>query len=115
MLPSNKPGIQFPNGTVKKTWAFSCPRTGDDIKIEEVFQQADLKLAVLSSFMWDTEWLFSKLDISRTRFMLIMEGKEESTVSSSKFCAICLWLLVTIYICFSYYFAHLSSQKCQRT
>ncbi|RJE25678.1 tyrosyl-DNA phosphodiesterase domain-containing protein [Aspergillus sclerotialis] len=79
VLPSNKPGIQFPNGAVKKTWAFSCPRTGDDIKIEEVFQQSDLKLAVLSSFMWDTEWLFSKVDIFRTRFLLVMEAKEEST------------------------------------
>lgn len=80
--PSNKPGIQFPNGAVKKTWAFSCPRNGDDIKIEEVFQQSDLKLAVLSSFMWDTEWLFSKLDVSRIRFLLIMQAKEENTVSS---------------------------------
>ncbi|RMJ22803.1 hypothetical protein PHISP_06325 [Aspergillus sp. HF37] len=75
--PSNKPSIQFPKETVKKAWAFGCPRVGDDIKIEEVFQQSDLELAVLSSFMWDMEWLFSKLDTRRTRFLMIMQAKEE--------------------------------------
>ena len=79
--PSNQPGIQFPEGIVKKTWAFGCRRAGDDIKIEEVFQQSDLELAVLSSFMWDTDWLFSKMNISKTRLLLIMQAKEEYIVS----------------------------------
>lgn len=91
--PSNKPGIQFPTGTIKKTWAFGCPRVGDDIKIEEVFQPSDLELAVLSSFMWDMEWLFSKLDTRRSRFLLVMQAKEEYTVSSQ------LSLLVLLFLC----------------
>lgn len=66
---------------MKKTWAFLNERKGDDIKIEEVLQKSDLELAVLSSFMWDMDWLFSKLDIRRTRFILIMQAKEEATVS----------------------------------
>ncbi|KAL1868978.1 hypothetical protein Plec18167_007980 [Paecilomyces lecythidis] len=77
--PSSTPSIQFPKGVVKKTWALGCPRDGSDIKIEEVFQKSDLELAVLSSFMWDMEWLFSKFDTRNTRFLLVMQAKEEET------------------------------------
>ncbi|KAI9934072.1 hypothetical protein MW887_005145 [Aspergillus wentii] len=78
-MPSSTPSVQFPTGVVKKTWAFLQERSGDDIKIEEVFQKSDLELAVLSSFMWDMEWLFSKADTRKTRFLLLMQAKEEST------------------------------------
>lgn len=61
-------GLQFPRGTVKKTWAFGYPRVGDDIKVEEVFQKQDLSLAVLSSFQWDVEWLLAKIN---TRSMVV--------------------------------------------
>ena len=81
-IPSPTPSVQFPNGVVKKTWAFGCRRQGDDIKIEEVFQKSDLQLAVLSSFMWEMEWLFSKLNTAKTRFYLVMQAKDESTVSA---------------------------------
>ena len=54
--------LVYPSGTVKKTWAFGYPRTGDDIKLEEVLQRQDLNLAVLSSFQWDVEWLLAKID-----------------------------------------------------
>ncbi|KAF7174921.1 hypothetical protein CNMCM7691_005389 [Aspergillus felis] len=77
--PSRTPAVQFPKGVVKKTYAQYCPRTGDDITIEEVFQSSDLELAVLSSFLWDMEWLFSKLDTKRTRFHLVMQAKDELT------------------------------------
>lgn len=80
-LPSTKSGVQYPNGTVKKTWAFSCPRQNDDIKIDEVFQKSDVELAVLSSFMWDTEWLFSKFDTRKTRLLMVMQAKDSLTVS----------------------------------
>lgn len=79
--PSSTPSIQFPKGTVKKTWAFRCPRNGDDIKIEEVLQCVDLELAVLSAFQFDMEWLFTKFQASKTRFMLMMQAKDEITVS----------------------------------
>lgn len=78
--PSSTPSVQFPTGVVKKTWNRHCPRNGDDIKIEEVFQASDLELAVLSSFMWDMEWMFSKMETKSTRFLLVMQAKEESTV-----------------------------------
>ncbi|KAL1959360.1 hypothetical protein VTO42DRAFT_2163 [Malbranchea cinnamomea] len=70
-------GIQYPHGAVKRTWAYGCNRN-NDIKIEEVLQKSDLSLAVLSSFLWDMDWLFSKMDISKTRFLLVMGAKEEA-------------------------------------
>lgn len=78
--PTATPSIQFPTGAVKKTWNTNSPRTGEDITIEEVLQSSDVELAVLSSFMWDTEWLFEKFNIPKTRFIMIMQAKEESTV-----------------------------------
>lgn len=78
--PTTRPSVQFPSSVVKKTWHRNSPRKGDDIKIEEVFQAEDLQLAVLSSFMWDMEWLFTKLNTRSSRFLLIMQAKEESTV-----------------------------------
>ncbi|KAJ5826138.1 tyrosyl-DNA phosphodiesterase domain protein [Penicillium riverlandense] len=77
--PTARPVPQWPLGAVKKTHVSGIPRKGNDITIEEVFQRADLELAVLSSFMWDMEWLFSKLDTQRTRFILVMQAKEEET------------------------------------
>lgn len=78
--PTSTPSVQFPAGVIKKTWNANARRIGNDIKINEVFQASDLELAVLSSFMWDMDWLFSNLDTKKTRFLLIMQAKEESTV-----------------------------------
>jgi hypothetical protein len=79
--PTAKPLMQYPLGLVKKTHVAKKLRTGNDITIEEVLQSADLNVAVLSSFMWDIEWLFSKFDTRKTRFILMMGAKEEATVS----------------------------------
>ena len=68
----------FPRGTVKKTWAFGCPRTSEDIKLEEVLQRQDLNLAVLSSFQWDVEWLLAKID---TRSMSVWNLRQGVPVS----------------------------------
>ncbi|KAL2124163.1 hypothetical protein VTJ04DRAFT_528 [Mycothermus thermophilus] len=69
--------VPFPRGLVKKTWAFGQPRRGDDIKIEEVLQKGQLQLAVLSSYQWDEEWLLSKIDISRTKLILVAYAADE--------------------------------------
>ncbi|KAJ9638859.1 hypothetical protein H2199_006719 [Coniosporium tulheliwenetii] len=75
----NKPRspLQYPRGVVKKTWAFGHERS-NDIKIEEVLQRADLKLAVLSAFQWDMDWLFRKIDIKITNVILVMQAKEKA-------------------------------------
>ncbi|MCJ1463339.1 hypothetical protein MMC07_001946 [Pseudocyphellaria aurata] len=70
-------GPTFLDGVVKKTWAYGHERE-DDIKIEEVLQSTDLKLAVLSSFQWDIEWLLGKLKRS-TLLIFVMQAKEDST------------------------------------
>jgi len=54
-------GLQYPNGVIKRTWAFGFPRDGDEIKIEEVIQKQNLELAILSAFQVDVEWITSKL------------------------------------------------------
>ncbi|KFZ20192.1 hypothetical protein V502_03291 [Pseudogymnoascus sp. VKM F-4520 (FW-2644)] len=78
-------GIQYPHGVVKQTWAFGFPRSGD-IKIEEVLQKTDLDLAVLSSFQWDQEWILSKLNMARTKLILVAQavrGDEQEEVRKS--------------------------------
>ncbi|KAH8799021.1 hypothetical protein F5882DRAFT_348765 [Hyaloscypha sp. PMI_1271] len=73
----NLSGIQYPDGTVKKTWAFGYDRKGDDIKIEEVLQSSDLELAVLSSFQIDADWVMSKLDV-KTKVVWVLQAKDEA-------------------------------------
>ncbi|UKZ79342.1 hypothetical protein TrVFT333_007093 [Trichoderma virens FT-333] len=73
--------LQYPNGTVKRTWSRGCARTGEEITIEEVFQKDQLELAVLSSFQWDEEWMMSKLDIRRTKILLLAFAKDEAQPS----------------------------------
>lgn len=76
--------IQYPRGVVKQTWAFGFPRSGD-IKIEEVLQKNDLDLAVLSSFQWDQEWILSKLNMARTKLILVSQAVRGDEVSLYSF------------------------------
>jgi hypothetical protein len=73
------PGIHFPDGTVKKTWAYGYPRR-DDIKIEEVLQKDDLELAVLSAFQWNEEWILRKLNMSKTKVICVVQAENEEQV-----------------------------------
>ncbi len=65
---------------MKKTWVYGQARLGDDIKIEEVLQKTQLELAVLSSFQWDEDWLMSKVDITRTKLILVAFAADEAQV-----------------------------------
>ena len=69
--------VQYPNGIIRRTWALGHDRS-NDIKIEEVLQPDTLRIAVLSAFQWDTDWLLTKIDASKTRFILVMQAKEEA-------------------------------------
>lgn len=75
------PRLPFPHGVVKRTWAFGQPRHADDIRLEDVLQKSRLELAVLSSFQWDEEWLFSKIDVARTKVVLVAFAVDEKQVS----------------------------------
>lgn len=72
-------GLQYPHGTIKKTWAFGYVRV-DDIKIEEVLQKHTLTTAVLSAYQWDVEWLLRKLNLTKTKLVMVMQAKDEATV-----------------------------------
>jgi hypothetical protein len=68
--------IQYPKGTIKRTYARYHERE-NDIKIEEVLLKEHLRLAVLSSFQWDNEWLATKVDFSKTKVVLAAAAKTE--------------------------------------
>lgn len=72
-------GPVFLEGTVKKTWAFGHERNGNDIKVEEVLQKDDLRLAVLSSFQWDIDWLLAKINTRSTNVTLVMQANDQAT------------------------------------
>lgn len=74
-------GLPYPHGVVLRTWAAGSARRDDDITVEQVLQRDTLELAVLSSFQWDEDWLMSKLNLGRTRVLLIAYAADEETVS----------------------------------
>lgn len=78
--------IQFPSGVIKRTWALGYPRQQDDIKIEEVLQNQDLQLAVLSAFQVDVEWITSKLRPD-TKVIWVLQAKTEAEVDRPIMCA----------------------------
>jgi hypothetical protein len=78
----NPPSLPpFANGVVKRTWARGYPRTAEDIKIEEVLQKDKLLLAVLSSFQWDEEWILSKVNLGKTKLLLLAFAADEAQVT----------------------------------
>ena len=72
--PHYIPGIQYPKGTFKRTWAYQHPRT-NDIRLEEIFQTSTLKIAVLSSFQFEDIWLFNKINPFKIKHYWIMSAK----------------------------------------
>ena len=74
-------GLPYPQGVVLRTWAVGYARRDDDITIEEVLQRDTLELAVLSSFQWDEEWLLDKLNLGKTKVLLVAYAEDEETVS----------------------------------
>lgn len=73
-------GLPYPHGIVRRTLALGYARR-DDITIEEVLQRDTLELAVLSSFQWNEEWLMSKLNLGKTKILLVAYAADEETVS----------------------------------
>lgn len=80
------PSVPFPDGAVKRTWTRGYERTSDDITIEEVFRKDELLLAVLSSFQWDEKWMLSKLNIAKTKLLLIAFANDNGQVQSCESC-----------------------------
>ncbi|KAG8161829.1 hypothetical protein KVR01_008816 [Diaporthe batatas] len=70
-------GISYAQGSVRRTRALGYARRDDDITLEEVLQSDSLELAVLSSFQWDEEWLMKKLNLRKTKVLLIAYAPDE--------------------------------------
>jgi hypothetical protein len=70
--------LQYPRGTVKKTWALGHTRTANDIKIEEVLEKSTLRTALLSAFQWDTNWIMAKLNLQQTKVIMVMQADDEA-------------------------------------
>ncbi|KAI4736222.1 phospholipase D/nuclease [Aureobasidium sp. EXF-12298] len=69
--------LQYPRGTVKKTWAFGHARA-NDIKIEEVLERSTLRTALLSAFQWETDWIMAKLNLQQTKVIMVMQADNEA-------------------------------------
>lgn len=80
--PVSKPNITLPfaRGVVKRTKVAGLTRDTDDITLDEIFDRQNLDMAVLTSFQWDEQWLLSKIDITRTRMVLIAYANSEAQV-----------------------------------
>jgi len=66
--------LQHPRGAIKRTFARMYPRT-DDITIDELLEAPSLNIAVISSFMWEQQWLESKLNPLKVKQIWVMNGK----------------------------------------
>ena len=73
---SKKVELQYPRGAIKRTFATKYPRT-DDITIDELLQASSVHIAIISSFMWDAEWLYTKLDPTKVKQIWIMNAKDQ--------------------------------------
>jgi hypothetical protein len=75
----NTSGVQFPDGVVKKTWAYGFPRQ-NDIKLEEVLQKETLQIAILSAFQVEPEWVARKLKLD-TKVIWVLQAQTDAEVS----------------------------------
>jgi hypothetical protein len=71
---SNAAPLQYPSGAIKRTAASKYPRT-DDITIDELLEASKVNIAVISSFQYDSEWLYEKLDPTKVKQIWLMNGK----------------------------------------
>ncbi|KAH9865967.1 hypothetical protein J1614_008531 [Plenodomus biglobosus] len=67
-------GSQYFSGTIKRTFATKYPRT-NDITIDELLEASSVHTAVISSFMWDVEWLQEKLNPVKVKQIWVMNAK----------------------------------------
>lgn len=80
VLAPLKPSLAYPHGVVKKTWAFGQTRN-NDIKLEEVLEPNSVRIAALSAFQWNPEWVLSKLKTpangGTTKCIFVMQAKSD--------------------------------------
>ncbi|KAL2754686.1 hypothetical protein ACRALDRAFT_1063472 [Sodiomyces alcalophilus JCM 7366] len=76
--------LPFPHGAVKRTQVAGLARGTDDITLDEILDRQNLVMAVLTSFQWDERWLLSKIDLTRTRMVLVAYANSEAQKQSMR-------------------------------
>ena len=76
--PASAPITIYPNGVVLKTYAPGYPVEGTISFPDLVAPTASLTSCLLSSFIWDFDWLFPHFNTKATNFFLVMHAKYPS-------------------------------------
>ncbi|KAK9455590.1 tyrosyl-DNA phosphodiesterase-domain-containing protein [Dipodascopsis uninucleata] len=69
--------MKFPLGVVKKTAVAGYDRKGDDITIDEILEADHLRMAMLSAFQIDYNWILEKVDPSRTKLSFVIHNPSD--------------------------------------
>ena len=80
VVSSTMPPLKYSKPTLLKTWSASHSRSSRpplDIKLAELLSPATLQSAVLSSYIWDYDWLFLQFGahLKRVKLLLVMHAK----------------------------------------
>jgi len=67
---------RYPRGIVRQTHCPGYPSTGTISFRDVVGPASDLKSCLLSSFIWDFDWLLPHFDTRHTSFVFVMHAKE---------------------------------------
>ena len=71
--------LKYGKPTLLRTWSASHPRSksATDVKLPELLSPTTLQSAVLSSYIWDHDWLFSQFGahLKRVKLLLVMHAK----------------------------------------
>ena len=77
------PTLKYPQGTVKRTSSIYHEHN-NDVTFEEVIEKDKLRTAVFSSFQWDLDWFFSKLNMIQTNMVLVMGAMDDEDRAFSR-------------------------------
>lgn len=69
----------YPRGIVLRTASSAHPRDPDTITMAELLHASSLRLAVLSAFQWDADWLLTHLPNASTKLILVLSAKDAAT------------------------------------
>jgi hypothetical protein len=70
--------VLYPDGVVLKTFAPAYPSEGTISFSDLIAPARSMESCLLSSFIWDYDWLFPHFNTEKTNFLLVMQGKYPS-------------------------------------
>jgi hypothetical protein len=72
----NKPTLEFPNGKILRTWVSSHPDSQRSITFPQLIDAPNLQSALMSSFIFDFDWLFPHFRTNQTKFLLVLHAHD---------------------------------------